>query len=123
MVTAGKMQTERGALEDPLCQRLLLLTPFLVGRQPGEQWFGTLPVPTHGRRCLDQLLPAGEGQPTSPKAKPCFPPTPDPCRDYLRGLFLGWLPPTPNSPVPQGGDPRGGGDPVTRGRTPSPAWG
>lgn len=63
-----------------------------------------------GFACAAQLQPVGEGEPTSTKDKPCFPPTPDLCRDYLGGLFSGWLPPTPNLPIPQDGDPHGGGE-------------
>lgn len=46
----------------------------------------------------------------SSKAKPHFPPTPALCRGYLGGLSSGWLPPTPNFPIPQRGHPRAGGE-------------
>lgn len=96
----------------------------MLGRQPGGQWSGTPRVPTHsGRCCCSPPSPwihrlclcsqgAGEGEHTSSKAEPHFPLAPALYRDYLGGLFSGWLPPTPNFPIPQGGYPRGGGQPV-----------
>lgn len=73
-----------------------------------------------GSASAAQLQPAGEGKPTSSKAKPRFLPTPDLCRDYLGGLFSGWLPPTPDFPIPQGDDSHAGGGLVLL--PPSPAW-
>uniref|UniRef100_A0A8D2NG20 Voltage-dependent R-type calcium channel subunit alpha n=1 Tax=Zonotrichia albicollis TaxID=44394 RepID=A0A8D2NG20_ZONAL len=61
-----------------------------------------------------QLQPAGEGQPASSEAKPCFPPTPAFCRDYLGGCSQAGCPPPQISPSYSVAIPMAGGERVPR---------
>uniref|UniRef100_A0A8D2NF47 Voltage-dependent R-type calcium channel subunit alpha n=1 Tax=Zonotrichia albicollis TaxID=44394 RepID=A0A8D2NF47_ZONAL len=73
-----------------------------------------LPTPGLGSARAAQLQPAGEGQPASSEAKPCFPPTPAFCRDYLGGCSQAGCPPPQISPSYSVAIPMAGGERVPR---------